>query len=204
TRRVARSLDRCRLAARPGLRLPLVERSLLSHVAHLRERVLEFVDPRRFVLLDEAYAPRERVRAAPCHARANERVEELPLRQTQSRHHRYGHVREERGLIASLRAPGEVLPEPLACLVRDLDSLVTGALAEALDRPFLSSLRGVPATGRLHVRKGADDPDLVLIHANLGRPCEPVLREPTRQPAFDLFGCRHVLPPVRFHLSENM
>src|SRR5438874_1311375 len=174
----------------------LVEGSLRPDVSHLREGFLQLADPRRFVLRDETHAPCEGVRTTPRDTRADECVEELALRQAKPSHHRDSHVREERGLIAHLRAPGEVLSEPLTRFVGDLDALVPRSLTEPLDRAFARGLDGVRATRRLHLGQRSDDPDLVLVHSDLRRSREPFLGKPAGQPALYLFCRCHRLPPA--------
>src|SRR5439155_1625995 len=82
------------------------------------------------------------------------------LGKAQPGHDRDRHVREESGLVADLRSPGQVLPEPLARFVGDLDALLARALAEPLDRAFARRLYRVLPARRRDVRQRADDPDL--------------------------------------------
>src|SRR5207245_10187938 len=95
-------------------------------------------------------------------------------------------------LVADLRAPGEVPPEPLLGLFRDLHALFAGLLAVLLDAALACRGERLGATfGPLDVGKRPDHPDLVLVHPYVRRALVPVLRNPSGQPAPDLI-VRHL------------
>ena len=130
--------------------------------------------------------------AAPRDARADERVEQLALGKPQAGHDRDRHVREDLRLVADLRAPGEVPPEPLLGLFRDLHALFAGLLAVLFDAALACRRERLGAAfGPLDVGKRPDHPDLVLVHPHVRRARVPALRKPAGQPALDLI-VRHL------------
>src|SRR5207237_3568886 len=116
-------------------------------------------------------------------------------------HHRNSEMREERRLVADLGAPRQVAAEALARFAGDLHPLVAGRFAEALDRALARRLHRIRPAG-LNIGQRPNDPDLILVHADLGLARVPILRKPPRQPALDLVDPRHLDPPACFRYQK--
>src|SRR5438876_3824737 len=169
----------------------LVERAAGADLRDLGHRLTELLEPVALVLLDEPDAPRDRLAAAARDARVDEGVEDHALLLAEPGHDRDRQVREEERLVAVLHAPRDRPLEPAVRLVRDGHPLLAGVLAVLLDAARGRGLLGVLVALDLRLLEGADDEDLLAVDAHLGRALEPVLRDPSRDPALDLIGFGH-------------
>src|SRR5437762_832157 len=145
----------------------LVERTAGADLRDLGHRLAELLEPVALVLLDEPYAPRDRLTAATRHAGVDEGVEHHALLLAETRHHRDRLMREQERLLPILDAPGDRPLEAPLGLVGDRHALLAGVLAMLLDpargRGFLRVL--VPLDRRLLQR--ADHQDLLPVDRNL-------------------------------------
>ena len=151
------------------------------------------------MLADQTDAPGERVGPRAGDAGVDEGVEHLSLRLPQPRHHRRGHVGEQRGLVGDAVQPDTPrhLPlEPVLGLVGDGHPLAAGVLAERArpSDPRLVALCVGRIVGGLHVGDRQDHRDLLAVDAHLGRPHLPLLRQAAGEPAaypFQVFVRHH-------------
>src|SRR5215470_2267037 len=183
-------------------------RSLRAHLLYVAQRLPQVGEPGVLVLADQPHAPGQRVAAAAGHPGVHQRVEDAPLRLAEPGHHRDGKCGEHHLVGVTDNAPGHLAAERVLRLPGDLYPRVTGLLPEpaaAGDGGRLRLGRGLlrgpsrgggalrpagfagPARGRRRAGQMPDDRDLLPVDQDLRRTLEPVVGQPSGEPAPYLF-----------------
>jgi len=154
----------------------LLARSLGPDLLNLAQGRPQLGEPGVLVLTDEAYAPGQGVAAAASDARIDKRVEDLALGLAEPGHNRDRERGEHHPAAIALHAPGNLAAELVLSLKRDLDSVLTGLLAE----PAATTLRGRGCLGVAGISRDlgpgyrADDGDLLAVDVDIGAADEPL------------------------------
>src|SRR6266550_7841020 len=176
-------------AGRSPIRACSVLRALLADLLNLLERLAEVRQPLFLSLGDQSDAPRERVAARAGDAGVDQRVQDLSLGHPEPRHRGDRERREKLTLVRTPCTPADLATEPAFGFVRDPHPLGAGVLAEPGDPCFggRGPRLGAGVLRELGLGQGADDEDLVPVERNIDRPDEPLRREPTGEPTFEVF-----------------
>ena len=152
--------------------------------------VAEVAQPVVRVVADQADRPDQGVRPGPGYAGIDQRVQDLPLRLTQPRHHRDGSVVNSSSVPPKLGAPGDFPAVPELALAGDLDARFPGVLAEPGDPARFGGRGGRRSSANVSSARGSSPTinDLVTIDRDGRAPDEPIAGQPAGEPAGGV-GC---------------